>query len=986
MLPSAAMGLAEDFDSAEAEVYFEEAPVTEEPTVEEPPAEQPPAEEVPTEQPPAENPPAGEDPVFETPGGSVSEWQEDGTGAEQAETTEPPAYVEREEITDETDLTTVMAVGSNGIQYAGVAYLSVAAFQSLGANAQIDYIQAANQVASLLESGVGITNVVFFLNEDGSLGFTCTYPMEPFYSEDQSIAPADEALEAFAEASEARTSDFEQPVSGDALVEESEAPISENVELAESLDIPIESIPRRTASIAYAASTSAVLSAVSQEYAAGQVDTLFWKQKNYFYNQLSANAKKYYEAIYQSVIVDGQTGFSINTTSAYNATYVCDALSALINAYPNKFDWCDVAYGWQGSWTLSSGQYEIKIAFVISPHYSAKLDQDAQNKVNSVVSAAYTYAQQNYGNYLVYGIVRYFDNWLCTNNYYENIGASTSYTSTSTYYYCHTSYGCLLKGYGVCESYARAMSSLLDAAGIPNLYAVGTGNGGGHAWNYVQMPDGRFYLQDSTWNDTTAPSHNYSTYKWLLIGSSYDASAHRPQGRRFAAGSYFSFPSPSGSSYLAQVEAFNLNKSTVNLTQGSTTTLSLNDGGYYKSLKKDWSSSNASVAKVDQNGKVTAVAPGEATITLTVGSSASSGYKTLKCTVYVYKASKLTFNENGKTTYIKTQTANPFKSEMVFLTLSLQGSRNAQQMVSAGAFKEPKVTCGKKSVATATVTLAGNMLILNITPTNAGNTDIQISFGGKTATLTYKVRKQILASWFELKRTSFTYNGTACKPAVVTTSSAPLNPSYKVFYANNKKVGTATVTITGTGNYGGTVTKTFSITQASIANATVSNPKSKTYNGSAEAASVTVKVDGRTLKAGTDYNIYYNGSLTAPTKPGTYNLRLQGIGNYTDTYAGAQRTYTITPTPITSVDVTMNGSVKYTGSSVTAASLNLKVKVGSKELPASDYTITYKYPDGNTYAQAPYAKGSYKLILTPNGSNVLATDEKATIVKSFTIM
>ena len=37
---------------------------------------------------------------------------------------------------------------------------------------------------------------------------------------------------------------------------------------------------------------------------------------------------------------------------------------------------------------------------------------------------------------------------------------------------------------------------------------------------------------------------------------------------------------------------------------------------------------------------------------------------------------------------------------------------------------------------------------------------------------------------------------------------------YTVKYSNNKKVGTATVTITGKGSYGGIITKTFKINPA----------------------------------------------------------------------------------------------------------------------------------------------------------------------------
>ena len=62
-------------------------------------------------------------------------------------------------------------------------------------------------------------------------------------------------------------------------------------------------------------------------------------------------------------------------------------------------------------------------------------------------------------------------------------------------------------------------------------------------------------------------------------------------------------------------------------------------------------------------------------------------------------------------------------------------------------------------------------------------------------------------------KTSFPYTGKAIRPAVKVSG---LNESfYTVSYSNNKKIGTATVTITAKGDkYKGTITKTFRIVKA----------------------------------------------------------------------------------------------------------------------------------------------------------------------------
>ena len=60
-----------------------------------------------------------------------------------------------------------------------------------------------------------------------------------------------------------------------------------------------------------------------------------------------------------------------------------------------------------------------------------------------------------------------------------------------------------------------------------------------------------------------------------------------------------------------------LNKTSASLTVGDTQTLTATVNPSNATNKKvSWSSSNANVAKVDANGKVTAVAAGSATITV----------------------------------------------------------------------------------------------------------------------------------------------------------------------------------------------------------------------------------------------------------------------------------------------------------------------------------------------------------------------------------
>lgn len=79
--------------------------------------------------------------------------------------------------------------------------------------------------------------------------------------------------------------------------------------------------------------------------------------------------------------------------------------------------------------------------------------------------------------------------------------------------YAHDITGVLIKGAGVCESYARTFQVIMNYLNIDNMIVTGTSLGELHAWNTVQLDDGKYYYIDCTWDDTTS-SNNY-----LLKGS-----------------------------------------------------------------------------------------------------------------------------------------------------------------------------------------------------------------------------------------------------------------------------------------------------------------------------------------------------------------------------------------------------------------------------------------------------------------------------------
>lgn len=102
---------------------------------------------------------------------------------------------------------------------------------------------------------------------------------------------------------------------------------------------------------------------------------------------------------------------------------------------------------------------------------------------------------------------------------------------------------------------------------------------------------------------------------------------------------------------------------------------------------------------------------------------------------------------------------------------------------------------------------------------------------------------------------------------------------YTISYSNNKNIGKATITITGKGNYIGTVKKTFNIVQRNIKNANVSKISTYKYTGEQKKPKVVVKYGGKKLTNGKDYTVSYKNNKN----PGKATIYIKGKGIYTGT-------------------------------------------------------------------------------------------------------
>ena len=197
--------------------------------------------------------------------------------------------------------------------------------------------------------------------------------------------------------------------------------------------------------------------------------------------------------------------------------------------------------------------------------------------------------------------------------------------------------------------------------------------------------------------------------------------------------------------------------------------------------------------------------------------------------------------------------------------------------------------------------------------------------------------KALTDAMVSLDKGAYAYTGSQIQPTVTVKDGATTlkkDTDYTAAYGANNTVGTkvGTVTITGKGDYSGTIEKKFDITAKALTANMVQPIASQTYTGSPIVPELTVK-DGETaLSIDTDYTVEYQNNLNA----GTATVTLTGKGNYSDSVS---KTFTIEPKSITPV-VTVSGDYTYTGSAITPA-YTVEITKGGLKIGDDQYTVEF---------------------------------------------
>ncbi len=221
---------------------------------------------------------------------------------------------------------------------------------------------------------------------------------------------------------------------------------------------------------------------------------------------------------------------------------------------------------------------------------------------------------------------------------------------------------------------------------------------------------------------------------------------------------------------------------------------------------------------------------------------------------------------------------------------------------------------------------------------NAGTAKITITGKGSyagTKTVTFKIARRSISKLTYSKVSSYTYTGKAITPGVTVKYGKKVlvkDTDYTISYSKNVNSGTATITVTGKGNFAGTKKITFAIKDRSISSATIVGLKSKTYTGSKQYQSLTLTYNGITLKNGTDYTLSYKSNINA----GTASVTITGKGNFN---GSKTLKFKIWDRNINDLDVTASKSLIYTGNK---REPSVTVKYGSKTLKKNtDYKVAY---------------------------------------------
>lgn len=240
-----------------------------------------------------------------------------------------------------------------------------------------------------------------------------------------------------------------------------------------------------------------------------------------FYNYLGTlengrNLQGFYDRLYnpmKSYIYNpfGKTTYITATNSETGATVSGNYLCIDITDFYNVIEWEDMTHIYNSVLQDNPQIFYVDLRMVSisssgSTYFGIQVADeylDADDRLEEADAITVGIAEfdsiinKNMSNYSIEKKVH--DKLILNNNYAFKEDGTTPLDTR----YAHSIAGSLNSEYGggVCESYAKALQLLLNRYDVPCFFIIGYANGGGHAWNFVQLDDGNYYCVDTTWDD-----------------------------------------------------------------------------------------------------------------------------------------------------------------------------------------------------------------------------------------------------------------------------------------------------------------------------------------------------------------------------------------------------------------------------------------------------------------------------------------------------
>lgn len=212
-------------------------------------------------------------------------------------------------------------------------------------------------------------------------------------------------------------------------------------------------------------------------------------------------------------------------------------VAALIDDHPEMFWLGAYKLSYSYSYSVSGGVYTLSVSSI-----TCKMNYDTAVYADKAsVTDYYTRMMAAFDAFEVKGYTRYEK----VKSIHDTIAKQVSYDSTFTNGTAHQPTSVFLEPFlPVCEGYAEAFKMLCDREGIPCVIVVGDANGGGHAWNYVKMEDGKWYAVDLTWDDQSSIFYDFflvganSTNRHFGNNTTTFSDKHTATGNHFQGGLY----------------------------------------------------------------------------------------------------------------------------------------------------------------------------------------------------------------------------------------------------------------------------------------------------------------------------------------------------------------------------------------------------------------------------------------------------------------